>query len=96
MLKPLLPEVREPRTKLSMGEHCELMVKEWQISRLAQDELALRSHQNAVDFVHGAGLLMAPTIAVNRLLARNKLNLQDFDYYEIHEAVAPAMSMRCS
>lgn len=178
MLKPLLPEVREPRTKLSMGEHCELMVKEWQISRQAQDELALRSHQNAamaydegfyddliapleglkrdgitrkdttlaklsslktafdrsdkgsltagnstpltdgaslvllgspewakahhldvlayfvdcevaaVDFVHGAGLLMAPTIAVSRLLARNKLNLQDFDYYEIHEAFA--------
>jgi len=40
----------------------------------------------AVDFVHGAGLLMAPTIAVARLLQRNKLTLQDFDYYEIHEA----------
>lgn len=178
MLKPLLPEVREPRTGLSMGEHCELMVKEWQISRAAQDELALKSHQNAakaydegfyddlitpvenvtrdtitrketsleklaqlkpafdksskgsltagnstpltdgasavllgspawakahdldilayfvdcevaaVDYVHGAGLLMAPTIAVSRLLERNKLNLQDFDYYEIHEAFA--------
>ena len=178
MLKPLLPEVREPRTGLSMGEHCELMVKEWQISRQAQDELALKSHQNAalayeegfyddlitalddlkrdtitrkdttleklgklkpafdksakgsltagnstpltdgaslvllgspewakahglevlayfidcevaaVDFVHGAGLLMAPTIAVSRLLARNNLSLQDFDYYEIHEAFA--------
>ena len=47
ILKPLLPEVREPRTGLTMGEHCELMVKEWQIDRLAQDELALRSHQNA-------------------------------------------------
>lgn len=42
----------------------------------------------AVDFVHGAGLLMAPTIAVSRLLARNNLTLQDFDYYEIHEAFA--------
>lgn len=42
----------------------------------------------AVDFVHGAGLLMAPTIAVSRLLARNQLKLQDFDYYEIHEAFA--------
>lgn len=178
MLKPEIPEVREPRTHLSMGEHCELMVKEWQISREEQDELALRSHQNAVqaydegfyegliapldslkrdtitrkdtsleklsalnpsfdksdkgsltagnstpltdgasvvllsapewarkhqleplayfvdcevaavDFVHGAGLLMAPTIAVSRLLARNRLKLQDFDYYEIHEAFA--------
>ena len=178
MLKPLLPEVREPRTGLSMGEHCELMVKEWHISRQAQDELALKSHHNAakaydegfyddlitpmdtlkrdsitrkdttleklaklkpafdksdkgtltagnstpltdgasavllgspqwakkhhldvlayfrdcevaaVDYVHGAGLLMAPTIAVSRLLERNKLTLQDFDYYEIHEAFA--------
>lgn len=178
MLKPLLPEVREPRTGLSMGEHCELMVKEWQITRQAQDELALRSHQNAakaydegfyedliapladlkrdtitrkettleklahlkpafdksstgsltagnstpltdgasavllgspewaqahhlevlayfvdcdvaaVDYVHGAGLLMAPTIAVSRLLERNNISLQDFDYYEIHEAFA--------
>ncbi|WP_298622265.1 acetyl-CoA C-acetyltransferase [uncultured Legionella sp.] len=178
MLKPQLPAVREPRTGLSMGEHCELMVKEWEISRQAQDELAFHSHQNAakaydagfyddlilkldalnrdtitrkdttleklaklkpafdhsdqgsltagnstpltdgasvvllsspewaqinkqeilayfvdcevaaVDFVHGAGLLMAPTIAVSRMLERNKLTLQDFDYYEIHEAFA--------
>ncbi|USQ13657.1 acetyl-CoA C-acetyltransferase [Legionella lytica] len=178
MLKPLLPTVREPRTGLSMGEHCELMVKEWKISREAQDELAVRSHQNAakaydegfyddlitpmedlthdtitrketsleklaklkpafdksatgsltagnstpltdgasavllgspewaqahqlevlayfvdcevaaVDYVHGAGLLMAPTIAVSRLLERNNLTLQDFDFYEIHEAFA--------
>jgi acetyl-CoA C-acetyltransferase len=178
MLKPQLPAVQEPRTGLSMGEHCELMVKEWNISRHAQDELALQSHQNAaraydegfyndliipfeglqqdtitrkdttmeklarlkpafdksdkgtltagnstpltdgasvvllgspewaaqnnvdimayfidaevaaVDFVHGAGLLMAPTIAVSRLLTRNQLHLQDFDYYEIHEAFA--------
>lgn len=42
----------------------------------------------AVDFVHGAGLLMAPTLAVARLLKRNQLSLQDFDYYEIHEAFA--------
>jgi acetyl-CoA C-acetyltransferase len=40
----------------------------------------------AVDFVHGAGLLMAPTLAVARLLKRNNLTLQDFDFYEIHEA----------
>lgn len=43
----------------------------------------------AVDFVHGAeGLLMAPAYAVPRLLARQDLTLQDFDFYEIHEAFA--------
>jgi len=43
----------------------------------------------AVDHVHGGeGLLMAPAYAVPRLLARNGLSLQDFDYYEIHEAFA--------
>ncbi|MFB7876887.1 MULTISPECIES: acetyl-CoA C-acetyltransferase [unclassified Nocardia] len=43
----------------------------------------------SVDYIHGPdGLLMAPTYAVPRLLARNGLTLQDFDYYEIHEAFA--------
>jgi acetyl-CoA C-acetyltransferase len=43
----------------------------------------------AVDFVHGdEGLLMAPTYAVPRMLARHGLTLQDFDFYEIHEAFA--------
>ncbi|HEY8338840.1 MAG TPA: acetyl-CoA C-acetyltransferase [Egibacteraceae bacterium] len=43
----------------------------------------------AVDFVHGEeGLLMAPAYAVPRLLERNGLTLQDFDFYEIHEAFA--------
>ena len=43
----------------------------------------------AVDYVHGdEGLLMAPVYAVPRLLARNRLTLQDFDFYEIHEAFA--------
>ena len=42
----------------------------------------------AVDHVHGAGLLMAPTIAVGQMLKRNNLTLQDFDFYEIHEAFA--------
>ncbi len=43
----------------------------------------------AVDYVNGRdGLLMAPTYAVPRLLARNGLGLQDFDFYEIHEAFA--------
>jgi acetyl-CoA C-acetyltransferase len=43
----------------------------------------------AVDFVHGGeGLLTAPVYAVPRLLARAGLTLQDFDFYEIHEAFA--------
>lgn len=42
----------------------------------------------AVDHVHGAGLLMAPAAAVAKLLQRNNMKLQDFDYYEIHEAFA--------
>ncbi len=46
----------------------------------------------AVDYVHGDpkddGLLMAPVYALPRLLARNQLTLQDFDFYEIHEAFA--------
>jgi acetyl-CoA C-acetyltransferase len=176
-LRPIIPNVNEPRTLLSMGEHCELMVKEWKISREEQDEFALASHRNgslayqsgfydglvhpfqglkrdgtlrsdtsleklaklkpafdfksgsltagnsspltdgsacvligndegasqlglnplakivdiqsaAVDFVHGAGLLMAPTKAIAQLLARNQLSFSDFDYFEIHEAFA--------
>lgn len=178
-LKPELPRNGEPRTGLSMGQHCELMAQTWNIPRDAQDQLALESHlkmaaayaegwQNdlitpfqgltrdnnlrsdltleklaslkpafersakgtltagnstpltdgaslvllaseewakerglpvlaylcdgesaAVDFVNGKeGLLMAPAYAVPRLLARNGLTLQDFDYYEIHEAFA--------
>ena len=43
----------------------------------------------AVDYVHGdEGLLMAPVYAVPRLLERAGLSLQDFDFYEIHEAFA--------
>ena len=43
----------------------------------------------SVDFVRGReGLLMAPAYAVPRLLERNGLTLQDFDFYEIHEAFA--------
>ncbi|MBX8576494.1 acetyl-CoA C-acetyltransferase [Pseudomonas cichorii] len=178
-LKPELPRNGEPRTGLSMGQHCELMAQHWGIEREAQDQLALESHlkmaaayaegwQNdlmtpylgltrdnnlrpdltleklaslksafersakgtltagnstpltdgaslvllaseewarerglpvlaylrdgetaAVNFVNGEeGLLMAPAYAVPRLLARNGLTLQDFDYYEIHEAFA--------
>ena len=172
------PANSEPRTGLSMGQHCELMAKEWHISRADQDFLAYQSHKRAaaaydqgflddllvpasgvfrdnnlrpdisldkiaqlqpafdkangtltaanstpltdgasavllasedwaaahglkpmayltygqhygIDFVDaGKGLLMAPTIAVSRMLDRAGLTLQDFDFYEIHEAFA--------
>jgi acetyl-CoA C-acetyltransferase len=179
-IMPLLPANAEPRTGLSMGQHCELMVKQWGISREDQDQLTFNSHQNliaaynrgffddlvrpfngierdgimrdtpleklatlkpaydsengtltaansttltdgaaavllasedwakernlpiqaylthsevaAVDFYsqgeQSEGLLMAPAYAVPRLLARAGLTLQDFDFYEIHEAFA--------
>ncbi|MCS6997562.1 MAG: acetyl-CoA C-acetyltransferase [Casimicrobiaceae bacterium] len=176
---PALPQIAEPRTGLSMGEHCELMAKRWGITRAEQDALACRSHQRlhaayergffdglvtpygglqrdnnlraqltveqlsalppafdrkggtltagnstpltdgascvllsseawaaerglpvlaylrlaetaAVDFASpsGEGLLMAPAYAVPRMLAKLGLTLQQFDYYEIHEAFA--------
>jgi len=178
-LRPEFPGVAEPRTGKSMGQHCEDMAKEWNISRDSQDEWAVGSHRKlaaayesgffnglvvpfrgverdnilrpdttleklaalkpafdrssgrgtltagnstplsdgasaallaseawarthghtplawlrdaqvaAVDFVHGEGLLMAPTVAVAEILERNRLSLQDFDLYEIHEAFA--------
>lgn len=47
------------------------------------------SETAAVDYVHGGeGLLMAPAYSVPRMLERNDLSLQDFDFYEIHEAFA--------
>jgi acetyl-CoA C-acetyltransferase len=175
--RPVLPGVAEPRTGLSMGEHTELMVKTWGITRTDQDQLALESHQKAaaayaagfyqdlvqeylglsqdnniradtsldklaklkpsfdqsgagtltagnstpmtdgaaavllcseawararnlpvqaflsygkaaaVDFVEKKeGLLMAPAYAVPRMLDDAHITLQDFDFYEIHEA----------
>lgn len=178
-LAPDQPRNSEPRTGLSMGDSQAITTKEWGITREAQDELAVASHQNlaksydegwqddlitpfmgvtkdnnlrpdssleklaklkpvfgkgdgatmtaanstplsdgasavllasedeaekhgwtplayfvdyetaAVDYVSGAeGLLMAPVYAVPRMLARQGLTLQDFDFYEIHEAFA--------
>lgn len=42
----------------------------------------------AVDFVNDEGLLMAPAYAVSDMLRDAELALQDFDFYEIHEAFA--------
>lgn len=46
-LKPWSYGIAEPSTGLTMGEHTEITVKEWQISREEQDEIAYRSHMNA-------------------------------------------------
>ncbi|MBD8067267.1 acetyl-CoA C-acetyltransferase [Devosia sp. PTR5] len=48
-LSPVAPSVNEPRTGLSMGQHCELMAKEWHIPRQAQDALAVASHRHAAE-----------------------------------------------
>ncbi|MGY6587239.1 MAG: acetyl-CoA C-acetyltransferase [Wenzhouxiangella sp.] len=177
-LAPQPPRNAEPRTGLSMGQHCERMAKEWEVSREEQDQLTFESHQKAAaawesgffdklvtshngvirdniirpdtsqeklaklkpafDRKHGTltagnsttltdgaaavllaseewakandlpvqawltlgrtasvdfanqdeGLLMAPTVAVAEMLQKAGLTLQDFDFYEIHEAFA--------
>lgn len=46
-LKPTVGDFEEPSTGLTMGEHCELMVKEWGVPRSEQDEIALESHRRA-------------------------------------------------
>jgi acetyl-CoA C-acetyltransferase len=43
---PAIPRNEEPRTGLSMGEHCAIMASEWSVGRSEQDELAVRSHHN--------------------------------------------------
>ena len=45
---PQAPSPKEPSTGLTMGQHCELMAQEFQVAREAQDELALRSHIQAM------------------------------------------------
>ena len=46
------------------------------------------AHVSGVDFVGGEGLLMGPAYAVSELLKKSPYSLQDFDYYELHEAFA--------
>lgn len=77
-------------TGLSDGAAAVLLGSDaWAAQRGLKVQAYLRDAEvAAVDFVHGEGLLMAPTIAVPRMLARHGLSLQDFDYYEIHEAFA--------
>ena len=77
-------------TPLTDGAAAVLLAsEEWAMKR-GLPILARLTHSqtSANDFVAGEGLLMAPTIAVSRLLDRAGLKLQEFDYYEIHEAFA--------
>ncbi len=78
-------------TPLSDGASAVLLgSEEWAQSRgLPVLASIVDAESAAVDYVHGdEGLLMAPVYAVPRLLARHGLTLQDFDFYEIHEAFA--------
>jgi acetyl-CoA C-acetyltransferase len=77
-------------TPLTDGASSVLLASEdWAAKRGLKPESFLTFGETAaVDFVNGAGLLMAPTIAVSRMLDRAGLTLQDFDFYEIHEAFA--------
>jgi acetyl-CoA C-acetyltransferase len=43
---PAIPRNEEPRTGLSMGEHCAIMAAEWEVEREEQDELAVNSHHH--------------------------------------------------
>jgi acetyl-CoA C-acetyltransferase len=78
-------------TPLSDGASTVLLAtEEWAAERNLPVLAYLTFSQTAaVDYVHGGeGLLMAPAYAVPRMLAKSGLSLQDFDFYEIHEAFA--------
>lgn len=78
-------------TPLTDGASCILLASEEWAKANGHEVLAYLTFQEtaAVDFVEKKeGLLMAPAYAVPRMLERAGLKLQDFDYYEIHEAFA--------
>ncbi len=78
-------------TPLSDGASTVLLSSEDEAAKRGWEPLAyLVDYETAaVDYVNGGeGLLMAPVYAVPRMLARQGLTLQDFDFYEIHEAFA--------
>lgn len=77
-------------TPLTDGASAVLLAsEEWAAARgLTPQAYLTHAATAAIDFVAGKGLLMAPTIAVSKMLDNAGLALQDFDYYEIHEAFA--------
>ena len=78
-------------TPLTDGASVVLLAsQEWAEKRGLPVLAYLTGHETAaVDYVHGGeGLLMAPAYAMARMLQREGHSLQDFDFYEIHEAFA--------
>jgi acetyl-CoA C-acetyltransferase len=77
-------------TPLTDGASAVLLCSEdWAKGRaLPVSAYLTHSREAAVEFVHKEGLLMAPAYAVSAMLAEANLALQDFDFYEIHEAFA--------
>lgn len=77
-------------TALTDGASAMLLASEEWAAKHDLPVMAYLTHGQsaALDFVSGEGLLMAPTIAVSDLLKKSGLALQDFDFYEIHEAFA--------
>jgi acetyl-CoA C-acetyltransferase len=78
-------------TPLSDGASSVLLAsEEWAAAHdLPVQAFITHSAAAAVDYVDGhEGLLMAPAYAVPRMLDEAGLTLQDFDFYEIHEAFA--------
>lgn len=78
-------------TPLTDGASCVLLASEEWAKANGHEVLAYLTFTEtaAVDFVgKKEGLLMAPAYAVPRMLERAGITLQDFDYYEIHEAFA--------
>jgi acetyl-CoA C-acetyltransferase len=77
-------------TPLTDGAAAVLLASEdWARERGLPILAYLTHYQTAANnFVDGDGLLMAPTIAVSKLIDRAGITLQDFDFYEIHEAFA--------
>ncbi|MGB0872009.1 MAG: acetyl-CoA C-acetyltransferase [Solirubrobacterales bacterium] len=78
-------------TPLSDGASAVLLgTEEWAKERgLTPRARFVDAETAAIDYiVKQEGLLLAPVYAVPRMLERNGLKLQDFDFYEIHEAFA--------
>jgi acetyl-CoA C-acetyltransferase len=77
-------------TPLTDGAAAVLLASEKWAKERGLPILAYLTHYQtaANNFVAGDGLLMAPTIAVSKLIDKAGITLQDFDFYEIHEAFA--------
>ncbi len=77
-------------TALSDGASCVFLCSEEYATKHSLTPLAYLTFAQsaAVDYVNEEGLLMAPAYAVPKMLDKAGLSLQDFDFYEIHEAFA--------